>query len=442
VAVFWIANGLLTGTLLLSPREHWRGWLFAAALGQCTARFLHHDTPWLALALVANNLLESWIVALWVRRRSEVLGAGRSLGGLARDALLATVFACAVSASIATIALQGHVLTAPLLTWMTWYAAHTTGMVVVATLTVCALQPRLGIFGRTGHRLDFALSLSLLAVTCVAIFWQARFPVLFVAFLPLQFLVWRHGFSGMMAGVVVLAAASGIAAAHDLGPFALIGHETPLARMLFWQGYIAAACVLAYSTAVAMARRRQLERRLLASESRYKLLAAEAERQARFDALTGLANRRHFDEELDHAVARASRNGTALMVLSLDLDHFKQVNDRLGHAAGDEVLREFARRIRDGVYEVDLVARLGGDEFVVLVEFTPTEASGERIASNLVREMRPPFALAGGPLALSASIGIGLHFPVRSGARLMELADRALYDAKARGRNTFAVQRG
>jgi diguanylate cyclase (GGDEF)-like protein len=377
-----------------------------------------------------------------VRRRSDVLGDGRSLGGLARDAMLATVLACAVSGSIATVALDGHVLTTPLVTWMTWYAAHVTGMVVIATLTVCAMQPRLGILGRAGQRLDYALSLALLVATCLVVFWQNRFPVPFLAFLPLQFLVWRHGFSGMMTGIVVLAAASGIGAVQDFGPFTMIDHDTPLARMLFWQGYIAAACVLAYSTAVAMARRRQLERRLLASENRYRLLAAEAERQARFDSLTGLANRRQFDEELEHAVARASRNGTALMALCLDLDHFKQVNDRLGHPAGDQVLREFARRIRDGVYEVDLVARLGGDEFVVLVEFTPTEASGERIASNLVREMRPHFALAGGPLALSASIGIGLHFPVRSGARLMELADRALYDAKARGRNTFALQRG
>jgi diguanylate cyclase (GGDEF)-like protein len=442
VSAFWIANGLLTGVLLLSPRASWRGWILGAAGGQAAARLAHGDTAWIALLMVAINVLECWIVSTWVRRSSDALGVDRSIGRMARDAMVATLVACAISASLVVLCLFDRLGTPPLTSWMTWYAAHVTGMVVVATLTVCALQPGVGVLGRAGRRVDYALSLSLLLAVCAGVFWQDRFPLLFLTYLPLQFLVWRHGLSGMMAGVVFLAATSGFAAAQGGGPFALIGNASPFARMLFWQFYVAAGCLLAYSTAVAMARRRQLERRLVASEARFRELAAKAERQARFDELTGVANRRQFDEALAAAVARAPRTGAALMLLSLDLDNFKEVNDRLGHAAGDEVLREFARRIRDGVYDVDLVARLGGDEFVVLVEYSPTEASGELIASHLVREMRPPFQLESGPLQLSASIGIGLHQPVQSGARLMALADQALYEAKSRGRNTWALQRG
>jgi diguanylate cyclase (GGDEF)-like protein len=141
-------------------------------------------------------------------------------------------------------------------------------------------------------------------------------------------------------------------------------------------------------------------------------------------------------------VARATRTGAGLVVLSLDLDRFKQINDTLGHAAGDEVLKEFARRINANVYNVDLVARLGGDEFVVLVEYTPTAEAGERIARHLIEAMQPPFLIDGRDVQVATSIGIGLHQPVVSAATLMALSDKALYEAKARGRNTWSLCRG
>jgi diguanylate cyclase (GGDEF)-like protein/PAS domain S-box-containing protein len=173
-----------------------------------------------------------------------------------------------------------------------------------------------------------------------------------------------------------------------------------------------------------------------------KAAERELERQARVDALTGLANRRHFEEDLSAAVARATRTGAALLALSLDLDRFKQINDSLGHAVGDEVLKEFARRVRASVYDVDLVARLGGDEFVVLVEYAPTAEAGERIARHLLDAMVPPFEIDGRDVPVATSVGIGLHQPVVSAAALMALADKALYEAKARGRNTWSLCRG
>jgi diguanylate cyclase (GGDEF)-like protein len=442
VAAFWVANGLLTGMLLLSPRATWRWWFVAAAIGQVVARLAHGSSLLVTVTIVAINLLESGIVAVWVRRQSASL-ATRSLGRTARDAMFATFFACAVSASLATFVLSQTVIsTPPGVTWFSWYAAHVLGMVIVATLTVCTLQPQVGLLGRAGHRVDFVLSSVLLAATCFLVFWQERYPLLFLTYLPLMFMVWRHGLSGMMVGVVLVAGFSGVSAAQGHGPFGLIEGASALARMLFWQLYVASGCLLAYSTALSMARRRKLERDLQRSETRYRDLAEEAQRLARFDSLTGLANRRRFDEELSHAVARAGRNGSALMLLTLDLDHFKRVNDTLGHAAGDAELEEFARRIRDGVFDVDLVARLGGDEFAVLVEYTATEEVGARIAEHLLREMRPSFELEGMALPVQASIGIGLHYPVRSGEKLKALADEALYVSKGRGRGTWALCKG
>ena len=172
-----------------------------------------------------------------------------------------------------------------------------------------------------------------------------------------------------------------------------------------------------------------------------KRLERELAKLARFDPLTGLANRLQFEERLRRAVSRATRTGAPLMVLALDLDHFKQVNDGLGHAAGDEVLKEFARRLQAAVYDVDTVARLGGDEFMVLVEYSATRDSGELMASHIVAAMRPPIELPSGPVHVATSIGIGIQRPVRDGESLLACADRALYEAKAKGRGTWVVCR-
>jgi diguanylate cyclase (GGDEF)-like protein/PAS domain S-box-containing protein len=168
----------------------------------------------------------------------------------------------------------------------------------------------------------------------------------------------------------------------------------------------------------------------------------ELEQLARFDPLTGLANRRHFEESLAEASARAQRNGTAIVLLALDVDRFKQINDTHGHAVGDEVLKAFAARIRECVYEVDLPARLGGDEFVVLVEYSPSAEVGAAVARRICEAMKEPVVAADLSLAVTTSIGIGVHFPVRSSEALLELADKALYEAKGAGRATWRVRVG
>jgi diguanylate cyclase (GGDEF)-like protein/PAS domain S-box-containing protein len=168
----------------------------------------------------------------------------------------------------------------------------------------------------------------------------------------------------------------------------------------------------------------------------------ELEQLARFDPLTGLANRRHFEESLAEASARAQRNGTSIVLLSLDVDHFKQINDTHGHAVGDEVLKEFAARIRECVYEVDLPARLGGDEFVVLVEYSPSAEVGATVARRICEAMNEPVVVADLSLAVTTSIGVGVHFPVRSPEALLELSDQALYEAKRAGRATWRIKSG
>ena len=274
VSTVWLANGLVCGAVLLSPRREWLWYFLAGALAQALARVLRHDSALVLFVLVLANMVECAIVAFWVRRREGDLDRARSLPRLSQSALGSTLVACACSALIAAPVLALRTEGPASLAWATWYGAHVLGMVIVATLVVCFFQPQVRMLpDGTIDRLDYAGCLALLMLVCWTVFSQDRFPVLFVVFLPLLLLAWRHGLSGTVVGVVVLAATSGLPATKAEGPFALVASNDPTVRLLFWQAFIASGCLLAYASAVSLTRRKQLERRLQRSESRFRLLA-------------------------------------------------------------------------------------------------------------------------------------------------------------------------
>ena len=159
-----------------------------------------------------------------------------------------------------------------------------------------------------------------------------------------------------------------------------------------------------------------------------------------YDPVTLLPNRRLLMERLKHSVDVDRREGKQLALLMLDLDHFKAVNDNLGHLAGDELLQQVATRIRARLREVDLVARLGGDEFIVLLEDISQSENAARIAEDIVFDLSKSFQLSqSDDVRISVSIGISLY-PQHgdSPEMLMNNADAALYQAKALGRGCFA----
>jgi len=171
--------------------------------------------------------------------------------------------------------------------------------------------------------------------------------------------------------------------------------------------------------------------------SRLKQAEEALERLARIDSLTGVANRRQFEEQLSAALARARRQGEGIALLAIDVDHFKSINDNHGHPVGDAVLVEVAGRLLSCVRAGDLVARLGGDEFMVLV-CNPESDSAETIAKHIMNAMRQPVELGTHmKLPIGASIGIAYSSSAIEGQSLMTLADRALYRAKAAGRNCW-----
>jgi len=162
-------------------------------------------------------------------------------------------------------------------------------------------------------------------------------------------------------------------------------------------------------------------------------------RLASHDTLTDLPNRRLFTKLLPREIERSRRAGQRLMLLYMDLDGFKQVNDRFGHPAGDEVLREVARRLCGVMRGSDLVARLGGDEFTALIQAHHLE-DGATLSRRLIDAMAQPFRFDGGEAAIGLSIGIASVSGTEAvdAQSLLAQADQALYAAKRRqGKNTF-----
>jgi diguanylate cyclase (GGDEF)-like protein len=232
-----------------------------------------------------------------------------------------------------------------------------------------------------------------------------------------------QGFWACLPGALVLAAAE----PHPRGALAAAALVVVLAALAAPPPLMPAAVVVPASVGILLALRRRLER--------------ERDAMRRFalrDPLTGLANRRALDERLGYEVARHTRHGESFAVLALDLDGFKAVNDRFGHDAGDEILRDAATALVDVVRAQDTVVRLGGDEFCVLAPQTG-HASAEHLA---VRVQEALGGVTAGLSGLSASIGAAV-FPADGTTpdALLAAADLAALEAKRRSRGGRAQRR-
>lgn len=673
VSALWLANGMVLGVMLRQPARRWAALLAMAWTAGVATRLYHGDPVAMSLALSIANTLETLLVAWVIRRRVPDIDDPRHLLRLSWLATASTLAASLLSASLATamLALGGAAGLGTI--WLTWFIAHLLGMVMVATLVVVALREGTRLLGREGRRADFIACLLLLAAVCLLVFGQQRYPLLFLAYLPLMLLTYRHGLAGVVMGMLVLAPASGLAALLGTGPFQLVRNANVLEHALIGQVFLGGGVLLALPVGLALTVRRRLELHVRESEARYRLLAEhandivarlrrdgtlayvspsirhilgwepgefsgahvhpdDAERRnamreklwehggestvayralhkdghyvwlevvgsriegeggmpeivysardisvrvaaqqamarsqarlqslmdsvpavimyvgadqrygfasaaikgllgmepadvvgrtvrevrgeevyarlqphveaalrgrrqsfegsgmyggrhydyqvdyvpdigpdgavqgfyalttditplkdaeralqqlAREDALTGLANRRQFEERLEQAVARARRQEQPIALMLLDIDHFKQINDTHGHPAGDAVLRAFADRIRASIYDVDLPVRLGGDEFAVLIEYAAGVGEASVVARRILAAMGEPVVLEDGTgVQAGTSIGIAFQRGATDGDALVALADRALYAAKQAGRNTFRIVR-
>ncbi|MBF0124037.1 MAG: EAL domain-containing protein [Magnetococcales bacterium] len=178
---------------------------------------------------------------------------------------------------------------------------------------------------------------------------------------------------------------------------------------------------------------------IIAHDVRYRRQIEEhIRRQASYDILTGLPNRALFLDRMQHEIIRAKRAKSRVALMFIDLDRFKWVNDTLGHAAGDQLLREAAARLLSCHRESDTVARLGGDEFTIILPDMARGPHAERVASQILKQLAQPFILEGQEAYISGSIGVTV-FPDDADdlEGLLKNADCAMYHAKADGRNAY-----
>jgi diguanylate cyclase len=175
--------------------------------------------------------------------------------------------------------------------------------------------------------------------------------------------------------------------------------------------------------------------------SERKHLQSLLEKEAKHDVLTGLPNRRAFTQALPLAVARADRTRQWMGLMFIDLDGFKQINDELGHEAGDTLLREIANRLNTLTRQTDTVARFAGDEFVVLLENMPEKQHAELVAEKILISLREPVLIGGQPRQISCSLGLAYYAPNSHVLPevLLKDADNAMYEAKRSGKNQIRI---
>jgi len=161
--------------------------------------------------------------------------------------------------------------------------------------------------------------------------------------------------------------------------------------------------------------------------------------RALHDALTGLPNRMLLLDRLGYALAQSEREDSSVAIFFLDLDAFKGVNDRLGHMAGDALLRGIAGRLLAWVRPGDTVSRFGGDEFTVLVREVSGPEEAAQIAERLTEAVRSPLSVEGEEISLTPSIGVALDRGIHKPEELIERADRAMYSAKRRGDTNYEI---
>jgi len=677
MASIWTANGIAAGVLLSVPRRCWPALVTATLAALLVGQALVFGTLFGShVLLVPVELVEVLVVAGIIHHYFPVI-TGQESGYLrfGRVAIGAALAGCIVSTLLASIARKWTPGDAFLGTVDEWFRAHLLGMVITGTLTLVAFRERGRMLGERGQRWRMLRDVALLVAITIAAFAQRRYPLLFVVFAPLLYLVFRYRFPGLVIGVTMIALITNVSSALGQGPFTLIPTQNPAERALIAQLYLGVVCLVAVPVALALADRQRLAARVAENETLYRLLAdyasdiivrmasdgtrryvspsveetlgwtpeefatqgtelihpedrervaaivtrlretgepamtryrirhrrggylwlealgklapspdhqgeveivysgrditervlaeealADSEKRLRtiadnvpaviahvdteqrytfvnafasdlfgvdaacsvgrtvedmrgpvlyaslrphieqalhgaaaafeyevhssnrtryfqanyvpaiaadgistgfytltteitaiklaeqklhflahHDALTGIANRLSFHESIDAAVQHAAITHKPLLLMMIDVDYFKHINDTYGHAAGDMVLSEIAERLKANIRKSDLLARLGGDEFVVLCYDIEDITTAHQLAQKITDAMLPPVSIGTTDIKVSLSIGVALCRDVVTADTLAQRADEALYQAKEAGRACYRV---
>jgi len=416
LATVWPSSGFALAALVVFGVRYWPAVFAGAALTYLTATGAISSS----LTFALGHTLEAVVGAALVERTAGGSRVFERPTTIFRFVVIAAFVATPISATLGAVApsaVGGVVWVDITRIWMNWWFASLAGILTVTPFALLWIRS----LGNPIRWREFWESLVILGVlvgACLVVFGGRALPDLHypVAFLCLPFLLWaafRLGRRGMATAVVLLSGVAAWGTVRGFGPFA---RDSASEALVLVQAYSSVVAVTGIVLAALVAEHRRAE--------------GELRRLAATDSLTGLANHRRLLEVLRAEMARTNRTGRPFVVVFLDMDGLKAINDRHGHLAGSRALCRLGEAIRRSCRTMDTPTRYGGDEFAIVLP--ETDACGgqvvlARITSRLAADSRKP--------RLSASGGIAVY--PRDGAsptQLLRVADRLLYEAKARCR--------
>lgn len=432
-SALWPPSGIALAAAVLGGTRVWPGIWIGAALVNLTV-----ETSLLAAVLIATgNTLEAVAGAALVRRW---IGVPRCFER--GEDVIKFVAVAATSATIAatiamTVLAVRHALPWPQVfwNWLTWWQGDAAGMIIIAPL-ILSWSVR-GTFAWSRLKVLEAIGCVLLLLATARVIFGLGTPggavyPLTIAILPL--IIWaafRFSQREVATAIALVCAVAVWSTLERRGPLALAPFNESLLLLL---AFICIVVITGLTLSAVVAERSR------ATAELEKALQNVRE-QAITDPLTGLLNRRYLLEYLPREVIRARRSGTSLAVIMIDLDHFKEVNDRFGHEAGDRVLKEVATQLQAYVRGSDIACRYGGEEFVFVLPSTTLE-SARRRAEDLRLAIKHLELKAGDHAigTLTASLGVVLYPDHATGAdALISASDNLLYEAKNTGRDRVVI---
>ena len=426
---FWPANSALVVALLVLPRRFWAPTAmlcFAANMG------LNTLTSYPLQASVLFSLLNIAVSFLCARLTQSYCGALTDLSRFRRLATFAIISfsAAALEAAVGEVVDIGANPRATLLDdWIQWTLCDGFGLLLATPAILLAVKSvSTADLCDAPRRERWMLLLGTASLTIFS-FCHAHSPAFLLIYPALVLTAFRAGPPWVLASVLLTAILSSAITAHGLGPLALLALSGPSLKQDMVQPYLISLFLSAVPANNALGEKRRAARRLEQAK-------AAVEHHATHDTLTTLANRDLFQRRLK-AMLQA---GVSCALLFVDLDRFKQVNDNMGHIAGDELLRGFGSRLLGLVDTESTVARFGGDEFAILLACGRDHSDPHTVCGRIAEAAKTPFLLRQGPVHISASIGVALACGnVVKPDELMRRADIALYAAKAAGRDGYRL---
>ena len=439
LAAVWPANAVLLAALLDRRPDGWRRLLAVGYLANVATGLAMRGVGPAPFLDGLCHVAEAWIAARLLRpvlNGEDVLVAPSVVG---RFILVCGLVAPALSglggAAVASL-VSGR---DPRVAFGSWVTGNGLGLLVFTPFLFALLRGdyRRCLTGKDWSRRAEALGLQgLVAATACGVFCVAERSLLFVLFGPAMLATFRVGRLGTKAAVAVIAVIGTVATLRGQGPIAAVTPD-PHEQATLLHAFLAVLLLTCLPVAAALTAQGRNLRSLSRSAEALRAQRAELARLAATDGLTGVLNRTAFRE----TALAAMRDPRAVpSLVAIDLDLFKQVNDRHGHLAGDRALVHLVSVLRAGLREADAIGRVGGDEFLVLLP--GTDADQAQVVAARLREAlrRAPLTLDDGTvLLLSMSCGVAPHRDGMGFEDLVHAADMALYGAKRAGRETWML---